>query len=77
MVFYGLTFAFTYSVVVAYASSLSNSAIRGTMQGIVTGLFDGLGEVLTFFVSQNILADGYCVLSTPYLFLSQVIHVEA
>lgn len=49
MIFHGLTFASTYSVIVAYASSLSNSAIRGTMQGIVTGLFDGLGEILTSF----------------------------
>lgn len=46
MVLFGVTYAFSYCTIVAYVSTISSTKIRGTMQGIVSGCYDGIGYAL-------------------------------
>lgn len=48
-VLFGVTYAFSYCTIVAYVSTISSAKIRGTMQGIVSGCYDGIGKIMVWF----------------------------
>lgn len=44
---HGPTYAFSYATMVSYVSQISTPAIQGTMQGFVSGVYDGIGKRLS------------------------------
>lgn len=46
----GPSYALLYSTIVAYASSVTPPGTSGTIQGLVAGMDDGLGE-FTYFIN--------------------------
>lgn len=43
-VLHGFTYALSYATIVGYVNRISTPKIQGTMQGIVSGVYDGIGE---------------------------------
>lgn len=52
-VLFGVTYAFSYCTIVAYVSTISSTKIRGTMQGIVSGCYDGIGKAEIFITNTS------------------------
>lgn len=40
----GFTYALSYATIVGYVNRISTPRIQGTMQGIVSGVYDGIGR---------------------------------
>jgi len=50
----GPSYALCYTTIVAYASAISPPGTSATVQGIVAGMDDGLGELISpFLVFKN------------------------